>query len=59
MAGDSGGGAVGIIKGWTAGLIMLGGLYLIATHGSGIATGIKAAGQFFSSTEGTVLQGGA
>ena len=59
MAGDSGGGAVGIIKGWTAGLIMLGAGYLILTHGSAVASTIKAGGQFFSSTEGTVLSGGA
>lgn len=55
---DSSGGAVGILKGWTAGLIMLGGLYLIGTHGTQIGTAIKAGGQFFSSTEGTVLKGG-
>lgn len=55
---DSSGGVTGIIKGWTAGLIMLGGLYLIATHGQGVATALKAGGQFFSSTEGTVLRGG-
>lgn len=55
---DSGGGAVGVIKQWAAGLIMLGALYLIGTHGSGIATAIKAGGQFFSGTEGTVLKGG-
>lgn len=59
MAGDSGGGAVGVLKQWAAGLIMLGGLYIIATHGSQIGTAIKAGGSFFSSTEGTVLRGGA
>lgn len=55
---DSSGGAVGVVKAWTAGLIMLGGLYLIATHGSGIASALTAGGKFFSSTEGTVLRGG-
>lgn len=59
MADSAGGGAVGIVKSWTAGLIMLGGLYLIATHGSGIAQALGSAGTFFSSTEGTVLKGGA
>jgi hypothetical protein len=48
-----------LLKQWAAGLIMLGGLYIIGTHGSGIATALKAGGSFFSSTEGTVLKGGA
>jgi hypothetical protein len=56
---DSGGGIVGVLKQWTAGLIMLGALYLIGTHGSGISTALQAGGQFFSGTEGTVLKGGA
>ena len=47
-----------LIKQWAAGLIMLGGLYIVATHGAGIATALKAGGGFFSSTEGTVLRGG-
>ena len=47
-----------ILKQWTAGLIFLGGLYLVGTHGAGLGTALKAGGQFFSSTEGTVLQGG-
>lgn len=47
-----------LLKQWAAGLIMLGGLYIVGTHGAGIATGLKAAGGFFSSTEGTVLRGG-
>lgn len=52
------GGAVGVIKQWAAGLIMLGALYLIGTHGSQIGSVIQSGGQFFSSTEGTVLKGG-
>jgi hypothetical protein len=47
-----------LLKQWAAGLIMLGGLYIVATHGSGIGTALKAGGSFFSSTEGTVLRGG-
>lgn len=58
MADPATGGAVGIIKQWAAGLIMLGALYLIGTHGTQIGSAIKAGGQFFSSTEGTVLRGG-
>jgi hypothetical protein len=56
---DSGGGVLGIVKGWTAGLIMLGGAYLILTHGGAVVQTLGAAGTFFSSTEGTVLKGGA
>jgi hypothetical protein len=56
---DSGGGVTGIVKGWTAGLIMLGFGYLVLTHGAAVTSGLKAAGGFFSSTEGTVLRGGA
>ena len=56
---DSSGGAVGIVKTWTAGLIMLGFGYLVLTHGGAFAQGLGAAGTFFSSTEGTVLRGGA
>lgn len=48
-----------LVKQWAAGLIMLGGLWIVATHGSGIATALKAGGSFFSTTEGTVLRGGA
>jgi hypothetical protein len=55
---DLGSEAVGVIKSWTAGLIMLGALYLIGTHGSGIGSALSAGGQFFSGTEGTVLKGG-
>lgn len=47
-----------VVKQWAAGLIALGALYLVGTHGAGIGTALKAGGQFFSSTEGTVLQGG-
>ena len=52
-------GFVGVLKQWTAGLIMLGAIYLIGTHGSGISTALQAGGQFFSGTEGTLLKGGA
>lgn len=51
-------GAIGVIKQWAAGLIMLGGLYLIGTHGTQISQVIGAGGTFFSGTEGTVLKGG-
>ena len=47
-----------LLKQWAAGLITLGAIYLVGTHGAGIGTALKAGGQFFSSTEGTVLQGG-
>ena len=47
-----------LLKQWAAGLIMLGGIYLVGTHGAGLATALKAGGSFFSSTEGTVLKGG-
>jgi hypothetical protein len=52
-------GFIGVLKQWTAGLIMLGAIYLVGTHGSQIGSAIQAGGQFFSSTEGTVLKGGA
>jgi hypothetical protein len=55
---DSGGGAVGVIRGWLAGLIMLGGVYLVGTHGAGLATFLGGAQRFVSGTEGTVLKGG-
>lgn len=47
-----------LLRQWAAGLIGLGALYLVATHGAGIGTALKAGGSFFSSTEGTVLKGG-
>lgn len=56
---DSGGGAVGLARQWLAGLILLGGIYLVGTHGAGLGTALKAGGSFLSSTEGTVLKGGA
>jgi hypothetical protein len=46
------------IRAWLAGLIALGALYLVATHGGGLATALKGAGSFVSGTEGTVLRGG-
>ena len=47
-----------VLRQWAAGLIMLGGLYIVATHGAGLGTALKAGGSFFSSTEGSVLRGG-
>lgn len=44
-----------IIQKWTAGLIGLGALYLVASNPTGIASGIKAAAGFFSSTEATAI----
>lgn len=55
---DTGGGLTGTLRYWLAGLIMLGGLYLVGTHGAGIGTALLAGGKFFSGTEGTVLRGG-
>lgn len=55
---DAGGGAVGVVRYWLAGLIMLGGLYLVGTHGAGLATFLGGAQKFVSGTEGTVLKGG-
>lgn len=46
------------IKAWLAGLIMLGGVYLVGTHGQGLATALGGAQKFISGTEGTVLRGG-
>lgn len=56
---DTSGGAVGVLRYWAAGLIMLGAIYLVGTHGAGLGTALVAGGKFFSSTEGTVLKGGA
>lgn len=47
-----------VIKAWLAGLIMLGGVYLVGTHGQGLATALGGAQKFVSGTEGTVLRGG-
>ena len=46
------------IRAWLAGLISLGALYLVATHGSGLAAALKGGQQFISGTEGSVLRGG-
>lgn len=46
------------IRAWLAGLIALGALYLVGTHGAGIATALSGAQKFISGTEGTVLKGG-
>lgn len=48
-----------VIKAWAAGLIALGALYLVGTHGAGLATAAAGAERFVSGTEGTVLRGGA
>lgn len=53
-----GSGAVGVARAWLAGLIALGALYLVGTHGAGLATALKGGQQFISGTEGTVLRGG-
>ena len=46
------------IRAWLAGLIGLGALYLVATHGAGLATALAGGEKFISGTEGTVLKGG-
>lgn len=46
------------IRAWLAGLIGLGALYLVGTHGSGLYTALKGGEKFISGTEGTVLRGG-
>lgn len=55
---DGGSGAVGIARAWLAGLIALGALYLVATHGQGLAQFLGGAQRFVSGSEGTVLRGG-
>jgi hypothetical protein len=50
---------VEVIKAWTAGLIMLGALYLVGTHGAGLATAAVGAEKFLAGSEGAVLKGGA
>lgn len=47
-----------VIRAYLAGLIMLGGVYLVGTHGAGLATALGGAQRFVSGTEGTVLRGG-
>lgn len=47
------------IQAWLAGLIGLGALYLVGTHGAGLANALGGAEKFVSGTEGTVLKGGA
>lgn len=51
-------GGAAVIQGWLAGLIGLGALYLVGTHGTGLANAFKGAERFVSGTEGTVLRGG-
>ena len=46
------------IRSWLAGLIGLGALFLVATHGSGLASALGGAQKFISGTEGTVLKDG-
>lgn len=55
---EGGGGVVGVARSWLAGLIALGAVYLVGTHGAGLATFFGGAGKFVSGTEGTVLRGG-
>jgi hypothetical protein len=52
------GGAIGVIRAWLAGLIALGALYLVGTHGAGLVAFFGGAEKFVSGTEGTVLRGG-
>lgn len=47
-----------VIKGWLAGLITLGAIYLVGTHGQGLAAAFGGAQKFISGSEGTVLRGG-
>lgn len=47
-----------VIKQWLAGLIALGAIYLVGTHGAGLAAFFGGAQRFVSGTEGTVLRGG-
>lgn len=54
----AGGGAVGVVQAWLAGLIMLGAIYLVGTHGAGLGSFLSGAQNFVSGTEGTVLKGG-
>lgn len=56
---DSGGGAIGVARTWLAGLISLGAIYLVGTHGAGLATFFGGAEKFVAGSEGTVLRGGA
>lgn len=56
MAAD--GGAITVARAWLAGLIALGALYLVGTHGAGLAQFLGGAQRFVSGTEGTVLKGG-
>lgn len=56
MAGDSS--VTGVLRYWLAGLIGLGAIYLVGTHGSGLGQFLGGAQKFVSGTEGTVLQGG-
>jgi hypothetical protein len=44
---------VSLAQKWLAGLIGLGGLYLVVANPQGVATGLKAAQQFISGTEKT------
>lgn len=54
----TGGSAVGVLQAWLTGLLGLGALYLVGTHGAGLATALGGAERFVSGTEGTVLKGG-
>jgi hypothetical protein len=48
-----------VIRSWLAGLITLGAIYLVGTHGQGLAQAFGGAQKFVQGTEGTVLRGGA
>ena len=47
-----------VVRAWLAGLITLGAVYLVGTHGAGLATALGGAQRFVSGSEGTVLRGG-
>ena len=46
-----------ILRAWLAGLITLGAVYLVGTHGQGLSTVLGAGQRFISGTETTVLKG--
>ncbi len=54
----AGGNVISVMQMWLAGLLALGGVYLVGTHGAGLTQALGGAEKFVSGTEGTVLQGG-
>jgi hypothetical protein len=47
-----------VFRAWLAGLITLGAIYLVGTHGQGLAAALGGAEEFVAGSEGTVLRGG-